>query len=120
MAAPSVTCPPRRVPGGFGCDAAATRRRASGGVPAGNPADAQHATSTIDCNLHHTPVARSATTGRYASEADTDRPEDHDDARAGILRITRPAFSQRRPARLVIHSRLNGRYRVPPASLPRG
>ena len=108
-----MTCPPRQVPGGFGCDAAATRQRASGGVLAENPADARHAAPTVDCNLHHTPVARSATPGRYASEADTDRPEDHDDARAGILRITRPVPSKRRPARLVIHSRHNEPSRRP-------
>src|SRR6185437_5611214 len=71
MAAPSVTCPPGQVPGGSGCDAAATRQRASGGVLAENPADAQQPAPTVDCDLHHTPVARSAAPGRYASEADT-------------------------------------------------
>jgi hypothetical protein len=102
MAAPSVIFPPRRFPGGFGWYAAATRRRASGGVLAGVPADAHHAASTNDCNLHHTPVARIAATCRYASEADIDLPEEHDDARAGILKDHPAVFSQRKPARLVI------------------
>jgi len=109
---------PRRVPGGFGCDAAATRRRASGGDLVGNPANAQHEALTVDCDLHHTPVARSATTT-------VTRPEwipigrRTTTTRAGILRITWPCSRsgdhavRRRPRhlRLVINSRHNPRYR---------
>jgi hypothetical protein len=47
---------------------------------------------------------------RYASGVDTDRPEDHDDARRDPEDHL-AVLSQRRPARLVINSRHNPRYR---------
>ena len=53
----------------------------------------QHRPSTAICITRL--CARSGTPGRYASKADTDRPED---APAGILRITRPVLSKRSPA----------------------
>src|SRR5690349_4632290 len=71
MAAPSVTCPPGQVPGGSGCDAAATRQRASGGVLAENPADAQRTAPTVDCDLHHTPVCSERAPRSLPSTADT-------------------------------------------------
>ena len=90
--------------------AAMPPRPAEGGDLVGNPANAQHEALTVDCDLHHTGLGLGADHHRYASGVDTDRPEDHDDARRDPEdRLA--VFSQRRPARLVINSRHNPRYR---------